>query len=70
MSSIVVLDSPIVTKEKFAEKLGITLAAVDSMVNLRQIPTKKYGKRRFVNLAAITNDCLNGTAENFTSDEE
>lgn len=69
MSSSIIVDTPVMTIDKFAEKAGITPASVRSMVTLHQIPTKKMGKRRFINMVALTNQCLQ-EAEGTTSDEE
>ena len=69
MSSTVVVDTPVMTIEKFADKAGVTPASVRSMIHQHQIPTKKMGKRRFINIAALTNDCLQQATQD-TSDEE
>lgn len=70
MSSSIVLDTPIMTIEKFADKTGVTPASVRSMVNLQQIPTKKMGKRRYINMAALTVNCLQDSTQNSTTEHE
>lgn len=70
MSSSFVLDTPIMTIEKFADKTGVTPASVRSMVNLQQIPTKKMGKRRYINIAALTTNCLQDAEQNSTTDTD
>lgn len=70
MSSSIVLDTPIMTIEKFADKTGVTPASVRSMVNLQQIPTKKMGKRRYINIAALTTKCLQEEEQNSTTGHE
>jgi hypothetical protein len=70
MSSSIVVDTPVMTIDKFAEKAGITPASVRSMVNLKQIPTKKMGKRRYINIAALTTTCLQEAEQSDSSNEE
>jgi hypothetical protein len=70
MTSSIVLDTPIMTIEKFADKTGVTPASVRSMVNLQQIPTKKMGKRRYINIAALTTNCLQDVEQNSTTNND
>jgi hypothetical protein len=70
MRNSIVVDTPVMTIDKFAEKAGVTPASVRSMVTNHQIPTKKMGKRRFINIAALTNECLQDAQQNLTSDDE
>ncbi len=70
MSNQIVLDTPVMTIDKFAEKAGVTPASVRSMVVELQIPTKKMGKRRFINIAKLTHDCLNEPDQNTSREEE
>lgn len=70
MSSSIVLDTPVMSIEKFADKAGVTPASVRSMVALKQIPTRKMGKRRYINIAALTTTCLQEAEQFDSSDEE
>lgn len=53
-----VLDSPVMSQEKFAEKLQLTKGVVRGLVQTNQLPTKKVGRYRFINIAALTAECL------------
>lgn len=46
--------SPECSFEKYAEMTGITIRTVSGWAAKEQIPTIKRGKRRMVNLAAVT----------------
>lgn len=70
MSIQIVVDTPVITIDKFAEKAGITPASVRSMITEKQIPTQKMGKRRFINMVALTTKCLEDSQSGTTSDEE
>ena len=69
MSNHILIDTPVMTIEKFADKVGVTPASVRSMVNTKCLPTIKKGKRRFINMLALTKEC-NQEAKNTTSDDE
>ncbi|WP_435101084.1 hypothetical protein [Arhodomonas sp. AD133] len=53
---------PLVTKERFAEITGLSFDQVRGMINRRQLPTRKVGRHRLVNLARVTRECLEGEA--------
>ena len=44
--------------EAFAERIGVTKHTVIGWINKGYIPTVKIGRRRLVNHAAITANCL------------
>lgn len=67
--SKVSIDSPVVTAEKFAESVGLAPEVIRGMVERKQIPSRKFGKRRLVNVAAITADCLSEETEINNNDE-
>lgn len=50
----VTVESPYVTKEKFADMCGISLGTVEGWVERGHIQSTKIGTRRLVNLAAET----------------
>jgi len=56
--SILSIDSPVLTQEQFAKRVGLEPDVIRGMIERNQLPSKKYGKRRLVNVAAITADCL------------
>jgi hypothetical protein len=41
---------PYITKELFAERTGLTVRAVESMVYRNQLPTVKRGRRVLINI--------------------
>lgn len=47
---------PVMTIEKFAELVGLTDATVRSQVKRGYYPTKKVGKRLFINLVAFVDE--------------
>ncbi|WP_435103628.1 hypothetical protein [Arhodomonas sp. AD133] len=49
---------PLVTKERFAELTGLSFDQVRGMVARQQLPTRKIGRHRLINLALVTSDCL------------
>lgn len=50
------IEVPIMTQELFATKIGVTKDSVRGMIP--RLPTMKIGKRRFINVAALTDTCL------------
>lgn len=54
------LDVPVMSQEKFAEKVGVTADTIRGMVDTKALDTVKIGKRRWINLAALTQKCLEG----------
>ncbi len=58
-----VLNSPVMSQEEFAEMLNLTPGKVRGFIQTKQVPTKKIGRYRFINIAALTAECL----ENITN---
>jgi hypothetical protein len=58
----VAIDVPIMDQEAFSQKIGISQDTVRGMVESKKLPSIKIGKRRFVNIAELTNRCLNDAA--------
>lgn len=56
--SKVVTFCPEVTREKYAELTGLPEGVVRGIVERGDIPTVKRGRRRLINLAKITKDCI------------
>ncbi|MDR9499805.1 MAG: hypothetical protein RI556_11565 [Hydrogenovibrio sp.] len=53
------IQSPIVSREQFAEISGIPLSGVDRLINKGHIPVVRYTERKsFVNVALLTTQCL------------
>ncbi len=48
----------ILTPDAFAERIGVTKHTVIGWINKGYLPTVKIGRRRMVNHAAITANCL------------
>ena len=49
---------PVMTKERFAELVGVEVGVIRGMLDRGYLPTKKIGRHRFVNVAALQVDCL------------
>lgn len=58
MTQTVTIETPVMTQELFAQKAGVSKDTVRGMVETKQLPSKKIGKRRFINIAALTSQCL------------
>lgn len=58
MSRQVMIESPEMTLEKYAEKVGVSKRTVDGWAERGYLPTVKIGKRRLVNVALRTSECL------------
>lgn len=59
MNSLLI-ESPIQTKEKFAESSGQSVRAVEDLVKKGVLPIVKLGERKtFINVAAYANQLLN-----------
>lgn len=54
---------PIMEWTRFAEQVGLPRDVIRGMLCRDQLPSKKFGKRLFVNLAALTQICLSEVAE-------
>ena len=51
---------PLLSAEKFADAIGISLGVVEGQMDRRLRPVVKIGKRRFVNIEALRLTCLEG----------
>ncbi|HEX7030366.1 MAG TPA: hypothetical protein VF254_07200 [Gammaproteobacteria bacterium] len=49
---------PVMTKERFAELVGVEVGVVRGMLDRRHLPSVKIGRHRFVNVAALAARCL------------
>ena len=47
---------PVLTVEKYAKSIGIEIGVVDGWVKRGYIPTIKIGKRRLINIVAMTQE--------------
>lgn len=54
---------PIMEWSRFAELVGLPRDVIRGMMDKDHLPSVKFGKRRFVNLAALTQMCLSEGAE-------
>lgn len=52
------VESPLLTAEKYAEKIGVSTDSVRSKISTGAIPTVKQGKHRLVNYALIVKQSL------------
>lgn len=53
----IVLMSPVVTQEKFAETSGLRKEQVRGQVSGGNLPTYKVGRLRMINLVALADQC-------------
>lgn len=58
MKIALLIDTPVMTQELFAEKTGVSKDTIRGMIATNALPTRKLGKRRFINVAKLTSDCL------------
>jgi len=56
--SQIVITTPVMTREKFAEVSGMREPAVRGQMERDHIPTKKIGKLAMVNLVKLTQMCM------------
>lgn len=56
----VAIESPVMTKELFAQKVGLSAETIRGMIYSKALPTVKRGKHRLINIAALTAECLEG----------
>lgn len=50
--------SPILTSERFAELIGVTQDVVLGSIKRGYLPTVKIGKRRYINVAKLTQELI------------
>jgi excisionase family DNA binding protein len=50
--------TPVMTKERFAELVGVEVGVVRGMLDRGYLPTVKIGRHRLINLAALQAQCL------------
>lgn len=55
---IVFLSTPLMSKEKFSDLVGMPYGVVDGWCNRDYIPTLVVGKHKLINMAQLTQDCL------------
>ena len=55
---IVHIDTPYMTAQQYAERVGLTPDSVRSKINLGHIPTVKQGRSRLVNFALLMKEAL------------
>ena len=70
MTQNVTIETPVMTQELFAQKAGVSKDTVRGMVETKQLPSKKIGKRRFINIAALTSQCLADAGASLDQDQE
>lgn len=55
---IILLATPVMTQERFAQLTGLTEGQVRGMIEKGHLPSLKIGKPRLVNIAALSQDAL------------
>lgn len=51
---------PVMTIERFAELTGLTPDTIRGQLQQGNLPIAKVGRRRLVNVALLTAECMNG----------
>lgn len=54
----VTLSVPLMHKERFAELVGVSYGVVEGWVDRGYLPSVVVGKHKLVNLALLTQECL------------
>lgn len=49
---------PVMTKERFAELVGVEVGVIRGMIDRDYLPTVKIGRHRLINVAALQARCL------------
>lgn len=65
-----VIASPVMSQRDFAETMKVTPETVRGLVQTKQIPSKKIGRYRLINIAALTAECLQEAGLKTTFTEE
>ena len=55
---IILLATPVMTQERFAELTGLTEGQVRGMIEKGHLPSLKIGKPRLVNMALLSKDAM------------
>ncbi|HEX7047769.1 MAG TPA: hypothetical protein VF275_09405 [Gammaproteobacteria bacterium] len=55
--------TPVMTKERFADLVGVEVGVVRGMLDRGYLPSVKIGRHRLVNVAALQARCLKGDSE-------
>jgi len=55
---IILIATPVMTQERFAQLTGLTEGQVRGMIEKGHLPSLKIGKPRLVNIAALSQDAL------------
>lgn len=61
---------PVMTKERFAELVGVEVGVVRGMLDRGYLPAIKIGRHRFVNVALLQKQCLGDSESGFLIKEE
>lgn len=61
---------PVMTKERFAELVGVEVGVVRGMLDRGYLPAVKLGRHRLVNVAALQAQCLADAETGFLIKEE
>ncbi|ONF42340.1 hypothetical protein BTO32_16240 [Marinobacter lutaoensis] len=56
---IILMATPVMTQERFAQLTGLTEGQVRGMIDKGHLPSMKIGKPRLVNVAALSQEALN-----------
>lgn len=66
-----VIASPVMSQEEFAKTLNVSPDTIRGLVQTKQVPSKKMGRYRLINIAALTTECLKdaGLDTSFTEEQ-
>lgn len=59
----VMVVSPVVTKDRFAELSGLAEGVIQGMIEKGHLPSVKIGRHRLINLVDLTQSCRRCTAK-------
>jgi excisionase family DNA binding protein len=60
LNQTIAIETPVMTKEMFARKVGLSEETIRGMIYAKTLPTVKRGKHRLINIAALTTECIEG----------
>ncbi|WP_020410987.1 hypothetical protein [Hahella ganghwensis] len=58
MPTMISIESPVMTRERFAKASGLREEQIRGQMDRDQIPTKKIGRLLLVNVARLALDCV------------
>lgn len=60
MNELCAVRIPLMDQETFANETGLKKSVVRGLIDKKILPAVKVGRRRMVNMALLTADCMSG----------